>query len=422
MGSPLAARTVLTVLTAFSFAAPSLAAPPGACPVVPADVTGDGAVTVVDVQCLLTIALAILDDPDAPLPPCAASGPCTADADCSGALNVVDVMLAVSIALGNSAPAALDANGDACPDNCAVNAPGDPCLGCAWSAPAACQTWSWDGEACNATQPLDCEDCNACTVTACADGPACGFAPAPAGEPCPHLDPCVQTAACNGLGLCLPTAVIPGCGVAKPPRLCSLAGKQGNTIDCALSLATLPASTPLAGLQFTVSFDATSATLQDLYHTLCFDGLGCIEFGINGPAPQPLDSGHGVSTAPPLPDQWLAKACSESQPCPPGNSQCASGLCLGTGGYLGVVVTNLTNPAAPLSNATVQSFGDLYCAPQGQGVPNIVGDPELFRFRFKLLRDIPEAQSVDVSLGQLQPPTAAGFELIDLPTGLLIIQ
>ncbi len=82
------------------------------------DVTGDGTVTVVDVQCTVLTSLWVLATPGSPSPGCLAVGPTAADLNCDGAIDVTDVVAAVHMALGIPLEPAVDANGDGCADSC----------------------------------------------------------------------------------------------------------------------------------------------------------------------------------------------------------------------------------------------------------------------------------------------------------------
>ncbi len=84
------------------------------CPAVPGDVTGDGGVNVVDVQCV------VLTVVSAQVPACAALSP---DVNCDGATNVTDAVLDAQFALALPLAAAIDADGDGCPDACALCTP-----------------------------------------------------------------------------------------------------------------------------------------------------------------------------------------------------------------------------------------------------------------------------------------------------------
>jgi hypothetical protein len=107
------------------------------------DVTQDGNANVIDVQCLITVALWSVAGEFGPAPYCLGVVPTGADLDCDGVLAVTDVQLAIVHALGGALDPTLDADGDSCVDACldpSVLACGHPdvpdgCL-CAVSGPA----------------------------------------------------------------------------------------------------------------------------------------------------------------------------------------------------------------------------------------------------------------------------------------------
>ena len=84
------------------------------------DVTWDGHVDVVDVQCEILDALWELGGQVDRPPACRYVPPWAADLNCDGSTDVADVQLLVGSALGQPLSAALDANGDGCIDACAA--------------------------------------------------------------------------------------------------------------------------------------------------------------------------------------------------------------------------------------------------------------------------------------------------------------
>lgn len=82
------------------------------------DIDGSGSTTISDVQCVLLQALYFLGGQSGPAPGCAAGPSSHGDLDCSGALDVIDVNITISFALGKTLPSAIDANGDGCTDSC----------------------------------------------------------------------------------------------------------------------------------------------------------------------------------------------------------------------------------------------------------------------------------------------------------------
>lgn len=86
----------------------------------PGDVNGSGTVNVVDVQCALIVALWELEG-SADAPTCAGPEPTsTVDANCDGGVDVADAVIHVAYAIGAPLDAAVDGDGDSCPDACAA--------------------------------------------------------------------------------------------------------------------------------------------------------------------------------------------------------------------------------------------------------------------------------------------------------------
>jgi hypothetical protein len=136
------------------------------CPPLPGDVSGDGATSVVDVQCTLLVALWELGA-SGPLPLCAAAPAAPLDFDCDGAVAVSDVQLRIFVVLGLPLPQMVDFDSTGCPDACEPEC----------TSPADCD----DGFACNGQE--SCSAAGTCT----------------AGQP-----PCGEDAACSGAGVCTP--------------------------------------------------------------------------------------------------------------------------------------------------------------------------------------------------------------------------
>lgn len=87
------------------------------------DVTGDGLVNVVDVQCTILVALWELGGKQGPVPPCVANNTLPqsylkADHNCDGSVNVVDSQIVIKIGLGDPLDPALDGNQDRKVDAC----------------------------------------------------------------------------------------------------------------------------------------------------------------------------------------------------------------------------------------------------------------------------------------------------------------
>jgi hypothetical protein len=113
--------TVESIDVGIRFASPKSAGvePPTACDaLVPGDVTGDGALTIVDVQCIIVSVFSALGAPGGPSPSCFGEEPAFADLDCSGMPTVADVNLSIQLLLGISIDPELDADNDGCIDAC----------------------------------------------------------------------------------------------------------------------------------------------------------------------------------------------------------------------------------------------------------------------------------------------------------------
>lgn len=81
------------------------------------DITGDGAVNVVDVQCMQLVLGWIARGAYGTGPACMSSVG-AADLNCDGAVNVVDYILAITLAKGQPLHPDLDSNGDGIHDAC----------------------------------------------------------------------------------------------------------------------------------------------------------------------------------------------------------------------------------------------------------------------------------------------------------------
>lgn len=109
------------------------------------DVNGDGALSVIDVQCAINVALAELEG--AALPGCVAAGAgaLIADLDCTLAVDVGDIIVGIQLALGAPLSAAIDNDASGIPDACECS-------------------------------PDACDDGDVCTADTC-DGPSCLHTP-----------------------------------------------------------------------------------------------------------------------------------------------------------------------------------------------------------------------------------------------------
>lgn len=154
----------------------------------PADVTGDGAANISDVQCLVLTVLSGLD-PTAPgLPACLAGPPSSADMNCNGELNVVDIVAAIKMVLGDPFPVATDFDQDGWLDACDPDDDGDGDPDLTDCAPLDPARFHGAPEVCGNAVDEDCDGVAkqpACGGKACGDdgcGGSCGSCPP--GAPC----------------------------------------------------------------------------------------------------------------------------------------------------------------------------------------------------------------------------------------------
>jgi hypothetical protein len=87
------------------------------------DLTGDGAASIVDVQCGILTALSTLEG--GALPACLTGPAQLSDMDCSGAAEVGDLQLIVSLVLGVPFSSVIDKNANNCHDFCESTKPSD---------------------------------------------------------------------------------------------------------------------------------------------------------------------------------------------------------------------------------------------------------------------------------------------------------
>jgi hypothetical protein len=153
----------------------SCCAPPGECSAClsTSDVNGNGATNVSDVMCLVLLALWDLGGRQAPQPACVVGPTGFANVNCDGAFSVVDVQLAIGLALGLPLAPNLDANSNGCVDTCDGNDCGDgfcagdeTCVTC----PGDCQPCA--GSCCEARVGPGCSEL-AVQACVCAAQPAC---------------------------------------------------------------------------------------------------------------------------------------------------------------------------------------------------------------------------------------------------------
>jgi len=147
------------------------------------DVTGSGETDVMDVQCtILTVLNAVVFGLDAEPPVCLAGSTDRADITCDAAVNVVDVVVSISLALGLPLSEQIDADGNGCPDSCITI--------------EICDNGTDD----DLDGDEDCYDEDCYDASACADVMICGNGTCDTGEDCMGCSAdcgCVETS-----GLC----------------------------------------------------------------------------------------------------------------------------------------------------------------------------------------------------------------------------
>jgi hypothetical protein len=234
--------------------------------------------------------------------------------------------------------------------------------------------------ACNAGSPVECDDGNDCTDDSC--DPASGCINAPNSDPCDDGDACTLNDACSG-GACVPGAPDPGCGASA---WCEISGAAGSTFDCPIEIAAIsqaklsPSHSQATGLQFEILFDTTLVSPVNFFSDICFPAAGCFELAVSGAGSFPLSSGHSFSINPNPVTAWNA------------------------GGKGGVVIVNLSNPSAPLTNAYLDADGT-----------TVVGTADFALLRFTLDQDIDPATPALIDLNK---PLAANGVPNTLDTAL----
>ena len=230
-----------------------------ACPTPPADVNGDDATDVVDVQCVILTTLWTLGPTGDP-PGCLAGEPSLADLECGGSVDVADVVVAIRLVLGLPLSPAMDANGDLC---------ADACQGCV-AAPATCD----DGDPCTADAcdpgteqcthgAVSCSDGDPCNgVETCSPGVGCVPGAAPTcsdGDPCNGVETCVPGVGCtagaplscsdgdpcNGVETCVPGV---GC-TAGAPLSCSDGDPCNGVETCVTGKGCIAGTAPCTNQQ-----------------------------------------------------------------------------------------------------------------------------------------------------------------------------
>jgi hypothetical protein len=256
----------------------------------------------------------------------------------------------------------------------------------------ACTTGdSCQAGSCAAGVPLVCDDFNDCTVDSCKVATGCSFAPQ-SGVPCSDGNDCTVGDSCGADGACKSGTPVsgPGCETDPGDVICQITGAAAAEVECAFKVISCKQTDERAtAMQFTLTWDATQATIVNLYDDICFP-VGCFPLALTGTGAQPMSTGHSVSIAPNPIGGWNGKPCTNASQC--GGVACTGNYCVGTeaqGGFGAAVIVNLTNPSAVFSNA--------YFAGDG----SVVGDPTIFRMRFKLKTAIPAGAPLEVFIDQL---------------------
>jgi hypothetical protein len=132
-----------------------------------------------DVQCLILTTLWELSGGDGPAPGCVTVTLGGADLNCDGSRSVIDVLLSIQLALGQSLSPLVDADGDDCVDTCLAGSDcceihdydgctQPTCESCVCDLDDYCCLASWD-EWCAYTAEVSCAEECACAPT-CGDG------------------------------------------------------------------------------------------------------------------------------------------------------------------------------------------------------------------------------------------------------------
>jgi hypothetical protein len=82
------------------------------------DVNGDNLTNVIDAHCMILVSLWYLGGAQGTAPACAATPINQADLNCSGSVDITDVQLSISIALGLGLSNGVDPEGDGCANPC----------------------------------------------------------------------------------------------------------------------------------------------------------------------------------------------------------------------------------------------------------------------------------------------------------------
>lgn len=247
---------------------------------------------------------------------------CKTDSDCTGKLVSPAVL----------GPCQLEAcNGDACELVVRDEQPcddGNPCTGSGTCA----------GTICTPGPALSCNDNDPCTDDACVDGGCVGT---PNTAPCDDGDPCSLGDVCSQ-GVCSGTPD-PECVPPLGEPICVVTGAADAEVVCPFRLVRIGQSVALpAALQMTVLYDANRIAFVRFEDESCIGG----PCQLMSTPPVPLwPSGHSVSLSPGDAAAWAGKGS--------------------------VVIANISDPTAPISDA--------YLDPEGA----IQGDPQFVQAVFK---------------------------------------
>ncbi|NUN14271.1 MAG: hypothetical protein HUU55_11630 [Myxococcales bacterium] len=193
------------------------------------DLTADGIVNVLDVQCgMLAILMSLAENPQKP--ECLMQAGAQLDMGCDGKFNVADLLNIIGMSLGAPLESSIDANKNGCPDTCDpwTCQDNDPCTKDVYDAQTGC------------TQlPITCDDGNGCTTDVCLAAVGCVHVPS---DMCCGDGVCTDNELSVGdclqdcaLALCTPTSSTPTLGycddngcASKPGRIC----KAVSDIEC----------------------------------------------------------------------------------------------------------------------------------------------------------------------------------------------
>lgn len=201
------------------------------CPPVHGDITGDGAVTITDVQCLILAILA--SSTGTGFPVCVAVPTWQVDLDCSNSVTVTDGLLVIGRALSMPLHPTIDGDSDNCPDSCqpfcgdGVCESSETCGSC----PAECgcddgiectNDSCTDGVCTHVPDAQMCDDGQPCTKDHCDSDLGCTYGPETDSCLCPQLPPC------SGAGCAIDGD---GDGVIDPCDLCPVDNPDDANMD-----------------------------------------------------------------------------------------------------------------------------------------------------------------------------------------------